>query len=689
VNIGDQAPGFLTEGGEMGRLMRSHDFRDSPLGPPQYWPPSLRSIVALMLSSKFPMFVAWGAELGFLYNDAYAEILGAKHPKALGSRFKEIWGEIWADIWPLIESAMAGQATWREDLPLVMNRKGFDEQTWFTFSYSPVRDETGEIAGMFCACTETTGKILAQRRAAMLNATLEQRIREALAERKLLADIVENTDAFVQVVDLEYRWLAINRASADEFERIFGVRPRVGASMLDALAHHPQQRAAVEAVWSRALKAGERFTEIGTFGDERLGQRTYEMRFDVLRGADGKQIGAYQFVYDVTERLREQARLREAEEGMRQVQKMETIGQLTGGVAHDINNLLTPIVGALDLTRRRLSGDDERSRKLIDGALQAADRARVLVQRLLAFARRQHLRPRAVDVAALIEGMHDMMSRLLGSTIEVRVEVGSGLFPAQVDPNQLELALLNLAVNARDAMGGQGVVRISVAPETAGTGPALAPGRYVRLSVSDDGAGMDEVTLRRATEPFFTTKGIAGTGLGLSSVQGLAEQSGGRLDLRSTPGQGTIVTLWLPESSEPLEEIGTPGPIEPIRVEVEHALLLVDDEILVRTGTAAMLREAGFVVLEAASGNEALSLIDGAASIDAVITDYAMPGLNGSDLARRLREARPDLPILLITGYATLSDAEAAGLPRLAKPFRAAELAAAVGALFKSRESTS
>jgi len=667
----------------MGRLMRSHDFSDSPLGPPQYWPPSLRSIVALMLSSKFPMFVAWGAQLGFLYNDAYAEILGAKHPKALGSRFKDIWGEIWPDIWPLIESAMAGQATYREDLPLVMNRKGFDEQTWFTFSYSPVRDETGEIVGMFCACTETTGKILAQRRAAMLNATLEQRIREALAERKLLADIVENTDALVQVADMEFRWLAINRAAVEEFQRIFGVRPYVGASMLEMLAHRPQQRDAVEAVWARALKGGERFTAIGTFGDEALRQRTYEMRFDVLRDGEGRQIGAYQFVYDVTERLREQARLREAEEAMRQAQKMETIGQLTGGVAHDFNNLLTPIVGALDLTRRRLPQEDERSRKLIDGALQAADRARILVQRLLAFSRRQHLRPRAVDIAALVEGMRDLMGRLLGSTVEIEVEVGDGLFAAHVDPNQLELALLNLAVNARDAMNGQGVLRIAVMAEEAGDGRPLAPGRYVRLSVTDNGCGMDGDTLQHAVEPFFTTKGAVGTGLGLSSVQGLAEQSGGRLELESAPGDGTTVMLWLPESSEKPEEVGVPALVEPVRLDVERSVLLVDDEALVRIGTAAMLREAGFVVHEAGSVNEALSLLDGQARVDAVVTDYAMPGLTGGDLARRLLEERPGLPVLLITGYATLSDAEAMGLPRLAKPFRSGELAGAVSALFK------
>src|SRR5580765_1982003 len=194
---------FLAGGGETGALMRAHDWSDSPLGHPSTWPQSLRSVVGLLLQSRFPMFVAWGKDLGFLYNDPYAEILGAKHPRALGRRFDDIWSEIWPDISPLIDAALAGQATYRVDLPLVMNRKGYDEQTWFTFSYSPVHDESGTVAGMFCAVCETTGKVLAERALRELNETLERRVTEAVAERKLLADIVDGTNAFVQVVDLE------------------------------------------------------------------------------------------------------------------------------------------------------------------------------------------------------------------------------------------------------------------------------------------------------------------------------------------------------------------------------------------------------------------------------------------------------------------------------------------------------
>ena len=292
-----------------------------------------------------------------------------------------------------------------------------------------------------------------------LNETLERRVSEALAERRLLADIVENTDAFVQVSDMQFRWLAINHAAASEFEHIFGVRPKVGESMLDALTGKPEHRAAVEAVWSRAL-AGEQFTETGEFGEPGRDRRFYEMKYNVLRDAEGERVGAYQFVYDVTQRIEEQRRLANGEEALRQSQKMETIGSLTGGVAHDFNNLLTPIVGALDLLQRRGVGG-AREQRLIAGAAQSAERAKVLVQRLLAFARRQPLQPTAVDVAQLIEGMADLLASTTGPKVRVSVEIEPGLPAAKADPNQLEMALLNLGVNARDAMPGGGALRIS------------------------------------------------------------------------------------------------------------------------------------------------------------------------------------------------------------------------------------
>src|ERR1044072_2445526 len=218
---------LFVDGGHVGALMQAHDWSRSPLGHPSTWPPSLRTVVGLLLRSRFPMFVAWGTDLGFLYNDAYAEILGAKHPAAIGRRFVDIWSEIWSDISPLIDAAMNGVATYREDLPLLMNRKGYDEQTWFTFSYSPVRDESGRVAGMFCAVSETTQRVVAERalrdsegRLRELDDALQRRVAESLAERSLLAEIVEATRAFVQVVDLDYLRLPPHTAAADEFERI-------------------------------------------------------------------------------------------------------------------------------------------------------------------------------------------------------------------------------------------------------------------------------------------------------------------------------------------------------------------------------------------------------------------------------------------------------------------------------------
>ena len=381
---------------------------------------------------------------------------------------------------------------------------------------------------------------------------------------------------------------------------------------------------------------------------------------------------------DVTDETARREELETAQVQLRQAQKMESLGQLTGGVAHDFNNLLTPILGSLDLLGRADTLTD-RQKRLVRGALEAAERARLLVQRLLAFARRQPLQPGPVDLATLLDGLKELITSTVGPQIAVTLEVASDLPPAVADANQLELALLNLAVNARDAMPDGGALTLCADPaEPPVDVPTdLAAGRYLRLAVVDTGTGMDADTAARAVEPFFSTKGVGkGTGLGLSMVHGLASQLGGGLRLRTRPGGGTRVELFLPVAETAVvESAAVAGAVVLMQ---SGRVLLVDDEESVRAATADMLATLGFEVATAVDATEALDLLGD--DIDLLVTDHLMPGMTGADLAREARRRRPDLRVLLISGYAAL-DQVPPDLPRLAKPFRVAELARALETL--------
>jgi PAS domain S-box-containing protein len=374
------------------------------------------------------------------------------------------------------------------------------------------------------------------------------------------------------------------------------------------------------------------------------------------------------------------AELEQAHEQLRQSQKLEAMGQLTGGVAHDFNNLLTPIIGSLDMLQRNETAT-ERERRLIDGALQSAEKAKTLVQRLLAFARRQPLQPQAIDTPRLVRGMADLVASTSGPNVKVVVDVAEPQLFAQADPNQLEMAILNLSVNARDAMPDGGTLTISAKADEVGVGhrSKLAPARYIRVSVADTGVGMDEATLARAVEPFFSTKGVGrGTGLGLSMVEGLAAQLGGALAIQSKPGVGTHIDLWLPATQAPASSGEQAAAVQ--RSASAGTAMLVDDEDLVRASTAEMLADLGYAVVEAASGEEALRLVENGLSFDVVLTDHLMPGMRGTDLARTLRERFPECQVLIISGYAEV-EGVATDLPRLSKPFRQTELAAALAEL--------
>ena len=1217
---------FLTGGGEMGALIQKHDWSENSLGKPQAWPEALRSVVALMLNSRFPMFLIWGPYLNILYNDPYIPILGAKHPNALGRPFPEVWAEIWDDLAPLVGDALAGKAIYHEDLYLVMERNGYPEETWYSFSYSPLRDKDGAIAGMFCACTETTQKVLAaaalqdsesrvrnvlenmgeafalvdrdlriielnaeamrlddRPRQSLIGKThseahpdadpeIEELYQQAFAEQRAVslehkytwpdgrdswldmraypigdnlaifyrditarklgdvrrlalaelgdrfrdvtdpdeiafaaAEIVGKTlrtdragygtiDKAAETIRIVRDWTApgirsltgilyfrdygshiedlkhgvtvviadvendprteaaadvlksigaqalinmpiteqggtvallylnnktVREWSADELEFVREVAGRtrtaverrrneaalresedrfmqiadsapvpmwvtnldrrrsfvnraysdfLGVPYADALTFdwrdilHPDDhdRIVAESLSGEASlrpfvlearyrggdgewhwlksesqprhgpdgtligfigiahdvteareaevvlrESEQRFREqfesandfifttdlemrvtscnpaiasaLGRRPEEMIGHRisdytppetwkhnkamlaaklagkgdatryevevfdvlgermTWEINSRLVREATGTPTGLHAIGRDVTERIRAQRMLKEAheraeadaaqqaailgqlaegviitdadgritfvndaatrlhgvaaldvapseysntyqlfredgspypseelplaravvhgetvtdarwrirrpdgtevlaignaqpifgadgkslgavltvrddtarhaaelalrdmnetlemrvakrnaelelaQEALRQSQKLEAMGQLTGGVAHDFNNLLTPILGSLDMLQRKGLGD-ARQQRLIDGALQSAERAKLLVQRLLAFARRQPLQASAVDVGELISGMADLIDSTSGPNIGVAIAIEQDLPPAVADPNQLEMAILNLSVNARDAMPDGGTLTLAAASKIveAGNSENLLPGRYVRISVADNGIGMDEATIARAVEPFFSTKGIGkGTGLGLSMAHGLASQLGGALTLSSRRNLGTEVAFWLPASNAPVES--APQSSQKTTEDVKAAtVLLVDDEALVRMSTAHMLADLGFEVVEAASAEEALDIFAQERRFDLLVTDHLMPGMNGVDLAQAVGMHQPHLPILLVSGYAD-GEGIPQNLPRLTKPFRQADLAAIV-----------
>jgi PAS domain S-box-containing protein len=391
--------------------------------------------------------------------------------------------------------------------------------------------------------------------------------------------------------------------------------------------------------------------------------------------SDGELVGFAKITRDITERRDSEARLRQA-------QKMEAVGQFTGGAAHDFNNLLMAILGSLELLRKRLP-NDPRLLALLDNAMLAAKRGSSLTQRMLAFARRQELKHEAVDLAALVNNMLELLERSLGPTINIETAFPPDVVRVRTDANQLETALLNLAINGRDAMPNGGNMRISVAQHsiTGAHATNLPPGNYASLAVADTGHGMDEATMARATEPFFTTKGIGkGTGLGLSMVDGLTGQSGGKLMVQSTPGRGTTVELWFPiatNAAEVADRVSADAP-DIKQTKRQLCVLAVDDDSLVLANIAAMLEDLGHKVIAVGSGARAIEELNSMDAIDVLITDQVMPVMTGIQLIEAARARRPTLPVILATGYAELPQGVSASIRRLAKPFTQRALAEAL-----------
>lgn len=364
-----------------------------------------------------------------------------------------------------------------------------------------------------------------------------------------------------------------------------------------------------------------------------------------------------------------------------QSQKMESIGKLTGGVAHDFNNLLMAVMGNLELLRKRMA-DDPRAKRLIDGAIQGAERGAALTQRMLAFARQQDLKTGSTDLAQLVIGMRDLLERTLGSNVELHFNIVRDLPSAQVDANQIELAILNLAINSRDAMPNGGTISIDLGRGVPAASTQLRGGEYLSVKVADTGSGMDPRTLTMAVEPFFSTKPLGkGTGLGLSMVHGLAVQLGGALQLTSTVGVGTTAVLWLPIADTRVKTETSPPP--PVTITSVNAarILVVDDDPLVAMSTVDMLEDLGHTVIRAHSGKRALEILEAEPAVDLLMTDHAMPGMTGLELAKVARGKWPGLRVLLATGYADLPNQEVTDLPRLAKPYQQAQLRAEINKL--------
>jgi PAS domain S-box-containing protein len=922
---------FLTGGGEMGALMRAHDWSTSPLSDPETWPQSLRAVVALMINSRYPMFLAWGPDLAFLYNDAYRPIFGAKHPAALGLPFAEVWSEIWDDISPLVDRALAGEATFSENLHLVMHRNGYPEDTWYSFSYSPVRDESGAVAGMFCACTETTGQVLAERRQAaeqdrlrrmfeqapgfmamlegpehvftLTNAAYAQLVghrevigkpvREALPEVagqgyfELLDRVYASGESFVgrsmavglqrtpgapverryvdlvyqpitgdggavtgifvegydvterQQVEAELRESESRLRLATEFAEVgfwdvdevnqvlhwpsrvkgmFGISADVPVSMQDFYEGlHPDDREATSAAYLAAADPKRRavydveyrtigkedgqlrwvaakgrgvFNEVGRcervlgtaiditrrkLAEEGLKDltRTLEQRVDEARAAQREADALYRAYFeltpealfvievgpdgfrveqinpahevnvgfkldevrgrrleeilppDVAERVvaayrkvvetgvvyqyremfdlggrvrhwdtslapvsddtgrvtriigssRDVTRQVLAEDALRQTQKMEAVGQLTGGIAHDFNNLLSAVVGSLDLIRRK-PDDQIRVKRLAQTAIEAAERGARLTSQLLTFSRAQRIDLKPVSVTSLVNDMQELLARTLGPQIRIEFDLQSD-DAVLSDATQLEMAVLNLAINARDAMPAGGTLRIETRTRQASDDPYLATGRYVELAVCDDGTGMAPDVAERAMDPFFTTKGVGkGTGLGLSQVFGMAKQAGGTVRIESREGAGTTVRVLLPRTDAAAEAPVREGDADAFEEKSAGTVLVVDDDPDVRRMLVESLDALGYRVREAEDGPTALSDLEDQLP-DVLMVDYAMPVMNGAELAKAVRAKAPDLPIVFASGYSDTAAIEAAAgknTPLLRKPFRLAEL---------------
>jgi PAS domain S-box-containing protein len=709
--------------------VRSHarevDWSKSPLGPTTDWSPALRTMARTIFDSPFPICLWSGPHFALVYNDAYRRILAAKHPAALGQPGASVWAEIWEELKPQFEGVRSGgDRIYFEDAPFVMARLegGGTETAYFNYSLSALRDEDGSVAAVLNITPETTDRVLVQRRLVEEQDALARS--EALA--RLNGERVQLALAAGAIIGT-WNWdLPTDRFTVDAaFARAFGLDPALGregiplAQIISTV--HPDDRAALTKAIDEAIERGGAYAH--QYRTRRTDGRYYwlEANGRVDKAPDGTALIFPGVLIDiekrradeaerarVTEELRrlnetlEQrvtdrtAELMRAEEALRQSQKMEAVGQLTGGLAHDFNNLLAGISGSLELMQSRMQqGRFSDVERYMVAAQGAAKRAAALTHRLLAFSRRQTLAPKPTDVNRLVNGMQELIQRTVGPSIPVEVVGASGLWPALVDPPQLESSLLNLCINSRDAMPHGGRITIETAnkwlDERAAKQHDIPEGQYLSLCVTDTGTGMSPEVIARVFEPFYTTKPIGeGTGLGLSMIYGFAQQSGGQVRIYSEVGKGTTVCIYLPRHCGEIDEErhASERLVLPRSVTGE-TVLVVDDEPTVRMLITDILDELGFNAIDADDSTSGLKILQSDVRIDLLVTDVGLPGgMNGRQMADAGRVNRPDLKVLFITGYAENAAVGhgqlAPGMAVMTKPFSMDAMAARIRSMIEA-----
>ncbi len=681
---------FLAAGGEMGALARAFDWVSTPIGASEGWPQSLRTTVRLVLASHHPMLVWWGPDLIQVYNDAFRQTLGPQvHPSALGQPARTCWAETWDLLGPQAELVMSGKGgTWNVDQLVLLTRRGAPRQSWWTYGFSPIHDEHDRVGGVLVICNDVTEQHVAasalresEARLARLNETLEEQIALRTRERDRIWRLSRD---MLSVATLEGRIIATNPAWMTTLG--LTAETAVGRSYGEFL--HPDDLAAAD-------KAGVRLSG----GQPILVERRLRHSDGTYRWISWSAVSEGGAIYsigrDVTREHEAAETLQRAEEALHQSQKMEAIGQLTGGIAHDFNNLLQGVSGALDLIDRRVrAGQVGEVDRLLAAATAAVQRAAQLTHRLLAFSRRQPLDPRPLAVNPLLDDMADMVLRTLGEHIKVELALAHDAWPALCDRNQLESALLNVVINARDAMPEGGVLGIQTGNahlEADGDSPA---GDFICLNVSDTGCGMPPEVLARAFEPFFTTKPMGqGAGLGLSMTYGFIRQSGGRLDIESRHAEGTSVRLCLPRYVGAIDVLETPVAAPPAQAAEGGVVLVVEDDALVRWQIVEELGELGYQTLQADDGPNGLEMLQSTGRIDLLVTDVGLPGMDGRQMASAARKTRPNLKVLFITGYAQNAVGGdlhlEGGMELLTKPFALDVLAARVRTMIESERASS